>query len=52
MRVGTLVKTLPTAGKQLIGIVIVAGSVKNKVIWNNGAWGWYRKHDIVEVKCE
>ena len=54
MQVGTLVKTLPTAGKQLIGVVIKTGTVSRsyKVLWNNGAWGWYKKKNIVEVKCK
>ena len=54
MQVGTLVKTLPTAGKQLIGVVIKTGTVSRsyKVLWNNNAWGWYKKENIVVVKCK
>ena len=52
MRVGSLVKTLPTAGKQLIGVVIDTGLTRNKILWNNGASGWYKKENVVEVKCE
>ena len=52
MRVGTLVKTLPTARKQLIGVVIDTGLARNKILWNNGASGWYKKVYLVEVKCE
>ena len=52
MRVGTLVKTLPTAGKQLIGVVIDTDEVLTQVLWNNGAWGWYKEHNLVEVLCK
>ena len=52
MQVGDLVKTLPTAGKQLIGVVIDTDEVLTQVLWNNGAWGWYKAHNLVEVKCE
>jgi len=54
MQVGDLVKTLPTAGKQLIGVVIKTGTVSRsyKVLWNNGAWGWYKKGNLVEVLCK
>ena len=52
MQVGTLVKTLPTAQKQLIGVVIEAWFESNKVLWNNGAIGWYKKVNLVEVVCE
>lgn len=50
MQVGTLVKTLPTAGKQLVGVVIDTGLTRNKILWNNGASGWYKKENVMEVR--
>ena len=38
MQVGDLVKTLPTAGKQLIGVVIDTDEVLTQVLWNNGSF--------------
>ena len=52
MQVGTLVKTLPTAGKQLIGVVIDTGLTRNKILWNNGASGWYTHRTLVVVLCK
>jgi len=52
MQVGTLVKTLPTANKQLIGVVIDTGLTRNKILWNNGAIGWYTHRNVVEVLCK